>query len=114
MEKLVDIVHFLHVEIQDTFGPCGKLARSLLYLPSNQSWFYHLVISTDLSVMRFFLVPVVGESSESQESRQTLGSAGLSLHYANIISQIDNIVSISWLLKKKRVMLSYLQTSCCQ
>lgn len=59
MEKLVDIVHFLHVEIQDTFGPC------------------------------------VGESSESQESRQTLGSAGLSLHYANIISQIDNIVSRS-------------------
>ncbi|RLM78909.1 uncharacterized protein C2845_PM12G16290 [Panicum miliaceum] len=59
MEKLVDIVHFLHVEIQDTFGPCD------------------------------------GNSNESQESRQTLGSAGLSLHYANIISQIDNIVSRS-------------------
>ncbi|XP_066379344.1 protein PSK SIMULATOR 1-like isoform X2 [Miscanthus floridulus] len=59
MEKLVDIVQFLHVEIQDTFGPCD------------------------------------GESNESQESRQTLGSAGLSLHYANIISQIDNIVSRS-------------------
>ncbi|CAL4968854.1 unnamed protein product [Urochloa decumbens] len=59
MEKLVDIVHFLHVEIQDTFGPCD------------------------------------GEFNESQESRQTLGSAGLSLHYANIISQIDNIVSRS-------------------
>ncbi|CAN6251876.1 unnamed protein product [Urochloa humidicola] len=59
MEKLVDIVHFLHVEIQDTFGPCND------------------------------------ESNESQESRQTLGSAGLSLHYANIISQIDNIVSRS-------------------
>ncbi|CAO2039178.1 unnamed protein product [Urochloa humidicola] len=59
MEKLVDIVHFLHVEIQDTFGPCND------------------------------------ESNESQESPQTLGSAGLSLHYANIISQIDNIVSRS-------------------
>ncbi|RLN07782.1 uncharacterized protein C2845_PM11G07590 [Panicum miliaceum] len=59
MEKLVDIVHFLHVEIQDTFGPCD------------------------------------GNSNESQESRQTLGSAGLSLHYANIISQIDNIVPIT-------------------
>lgn len=59
MEKLVDIVQFLHVEIRDTFGPCD------------------------------------GESNESQESRQTLGSAGLSLHYANIISQIDNIVSRS-------------------
>ncbi|OEL18625.1 hypothetical protein BAE44_0020358 [Dichanthelium oligosanthes] len=59
MEKLVDIVHFLHVEIQDTFGPCD------------------------------------GKSNESQESHPTLGSAGLSLHYANIISQIDNIVSRS-------------------
>ncbi|WVZ75057.1 hypothetical protein U9M48_023150 [Paspalum notatum var. saurae] len=59
MEKLVNIVHFLHVEIQDNFGPCN------------------------------------GESNESQEGHQTLGSAGLSLHYANIISQIDNIVSRS-------------------
>ncbi|KAF8693396.1 hypothetical protein HU200_038789 [Digitaria exilis] len=59
MEKLVDIVHFLHVEIQDTFGPCD------------------------------------GEPNESKGSRQILGSAGLSLHYANIISQIDNIVSRS-------------------
>nr|CAB3450012.1 unnamed protein product [Digitaria exilis] len=59
MEKLVDIVHFLHVEIQDTFGPCD------------------------------------GEPNESKGSRQILGSAGLSLHYANIISQIDNIVPIT-------------------
>nr|CAB3446852.1 unnamed protein product [Digitaria exilis] len=59
MEKLVDIVHFLHVEIQDTFGPCD------------------------------------GEPNESKGSHQTLGSAGLSLHYANIISQIDNIVPIT-------------------
>ncbi|XP_062223112.1 protein PSK SIMULATOR 1-like [Phragmites australis] len=61
MEKLVDIVHFLHVEIQDAFGPYDG----------------HV------------------ESNEFSESRQTLGSAGLSLHYANIISQIDNIVSRS-------------------
>uniref|UniRef100_A0A0A9DRQ5 DUF668 domain-containing protein n=1 Tax=Arundo donax TaxID=35708 RepID=A0A0A9DRQ5_ARUDO len=61
MEKLVDIVHFLHVEIQDAFGLCDGVV----------------------------------ESNESSESHQTLGSAGLSLHYANIISQIDNIVSRS-------------------
>ncbi|XP_040376207.1 protein PSK SIMULATOR 1-like [Oryza brachyantha] len=61
MEKLVDIVHFLHVEIQESFG------------------------SYDIAA----------QSNESSESRQTLGSAGLSLHYANIISQIDNIVSRS-------------------
>uniref|UniRef100_A0A0D9VGZ1 DUF668 domain-containing protein n=1 Tax=Leersia perrieri TaxID=77586 RepID=A0A0D9VGZ1_9ORYZ len=59
MEKLVDIVHFLHVEIQESFGS------------------YAL------------------QSNEASESHQTLGSAGLSLHYANIIAQIDNIVSRS-------------------
>ena len=97
MEKLVDIVQFLHVEIQDTFGPCGKVARPL-YICHQTSHGYHLVITTNLSVLCSF-VPVDGESNESQESRQTLGSAGLSLHYANIISQIDNIVSVSCLLK---------------
>ncbi|XP_062219284.1 protein PSK SIMULATOR 1-like [Phragmites australis] len=61
MDKLVDIVHFLHVEIQDAFGPCDGVLKT----------------------------------NESSESHQTLGSAGLSLHYANIISQIDNIVSRS-------------------
>ncbi|KAL5207877.1 hypothetical protein ABZP36_032312 [Zizania latifolia] len=61
MEKLVDIVHFLHVEIQDAFG------------------FYDRAL----------------QSNESSESHQTLGSAALSLHYANIISQIDNMVSRS-------------------
>lgn len=61
MEKLVDIVHYLHVEIRDAFGSCDGA------------------------------VPLNGSS----ESHQTLGSAGLSLHYANIVSQIDNIVSRS-------------------
>uniref|UniRef100_A0A0E0K0Z6 DUF668 domain-containing protein n=1 Tax=Oryza punctata TaxID=4537 RepID=A0A0E0K0Z6_ORYPU len=61
MEKLVDIVHFLHVEIQESFG------------------------SYDGTL----------QLNQPSESHQTLGSAGLSLHYANIISQIDNIVSRS-------------------
>uniref|UniRef100_A0A0E0CLU2 DUF668 domain-containing protein n=1 Tax=Oryza meridionalis TaxID=40149 RepID=A0A0E0CLU2_9ORYZ len=61
MDKLVDIVHFLHVEIQESFGTYdGAL-----------------------------------QVNQPSESCQTLGSAGLSLHYANIISQIDNIVSRS-------------------
>ncbi|KAM0858178.1 hypothetical protein ACQ4PT_048010 [Festuca glaucescens] len=61
MEKLVEIVHCLYVEIQDAFGPCDGAVQL----------------------------------DGSSESHQTLGSAGLSLHYANIISQIDNIVSRS-------------------
>jgi hypothetical protein len=60
MEKLVDIVHFLHLEIHNTFGH-----------PDNE------------------------ESQEPTKRRNRLGPAGLALHYANIISQIDALVSRS-------------------
>uniref|UniRef100_A0A1D1YL52 Zinc finger protein Pegasus n=1 Tax=Anthurium amnicola TaxID=1678845 RepID=A0A1D1YL52_9ARAE len=61
MEKLVDIVHFLHLEIHEAFGNADGDK------------------------------PVTGSFS----SHQRLGSAGLALHYANIISQIDTLVSRS-------------------
>ncbi|KAK9095928.1 hypothetical protein Sjap_021425 [Stephania japonica] len=61
MEKLVDIVHFLHLEIHDAFG------------------------SADAEK------PVKGYP----KSHQKLGPAGLALHYANIIMQIDTLVSRS-------------------
>ncbi|KAF5203481.1 Duf668 family protein [Thalictrum thalictroides] len=61
MEKLVDIVQFIHLEIHDAFG------------------------SADIER------PVKG----SQNSHQRLGPAGLALHYANIITQIDTLVSRS-------------------
>ncbi|XP_047053979.1 protein PSK SIMULATOR 1-like [Lolium rigidum] len=60
MEKLVDIVHFLHLEIHNTFG-----------------W------------------PDSEESQEPTKRRNRLGPAGLALHYANIVSQIDALVSRS-------------------
>uniref|UniRef100_A0A0E0CAY7 DUF668 domain-containing protein n=1 Tax=Oryza meridionalis TaxID=40149 RepID=A0A0E0CAY7_9ORYZ len=60
MEKLIDIVHFLHLEIHNAFG------RS-----DNE------------------------ESQEPTKRRNRLGPAGLALHYANIISQIDTLVSRS-------------------
>ncbi|XP_031247138.1 uncharacterized protein LOC116104852 [Pistacia vera] len=59
MEKLVDIVHFLHLEIHEAFADGDK--------------------------------PVKGSPS----SQKKLGSAGLALHYANIITQIDTLVSRS-------------------
>ncbi|XP_058088946.1 protein PSK SIMULATOR 1 [Magnolia sinica] len=61
MEKLVDIVHFLHLEIHDAFGSADgdKPVKGSLY------------------------------------NHQRLGSAGLALHYANIINQIDTLVSRS-------------------
>ncbi|KAM0947356.1 hypothetical protein DsansV1_C08g0085351 [Dioscorea sansibarensis] len=58
MEKLVDIVHFLHLDIRDAFG----------------------VADGDK--------PVKGPFN----THQRLGSAGLALHYANIITQIDTLV----------------------
>ncbi|KAK4429387.1 protein PSK SIMULATOR 2 [Sesamum alatum] len=59
VEKLVDIVTFIHQEISDVFGNNG------LQLP--------------------------GKVSTNKPER--LGVAGLALHYANIITQIDNIAS---------------------
>uniref|UniRef100_A0A2N9JAS3 DUF668 domain-containing protein n=1 Tax=Fagus sylvatica TaxID=28930 RepID=A0A2N9JAS3_FAGSY len=61
MEKLVDIVHSLHLEIHEAFGSADDDK------------------------------PVKG----SQSNQKKLGSAGLALHYANIITQIDTIVSRS-------------------
>ncbi|CAN1731223.1 Protein PSK SIMULATOR 1 [Linum perenne] len=61
MEKLVDIVHFLHLEIHEAFGnaDCDRPVKS------------------------------------SANNHKKLGSAGLALHYANIITQIDTLVSRS-------------------
>ncbi|XP_010256310.1 PREDICTED: uncharacterized protein LOC104596728 isoform X2 [Nelumbo nucifera] len=61
MEKLVDIVHFLHLEIHEAFGSANSDK------------------------------PVKG----SLNNNQRLGPAGLALHYANIITQIDTLVSRS-------------------
>ncbi|PVH47243.1 hypothetical protein PAHAL_4G012800 [Panicum hallii] len=58
VEKLVDIVIFLHKQIRDSFNEAGT---------------------------NFF------DSEHTQNKR--LGSCGLALHYANIINQIENIVS---------------------
>nr|TKS09475.1 hypothetical protein D5086_0000092850 [Populus alba] len=61
MEKLVDIIHFLILEIGNAFG------------------------SGDDSV----------QNEESVSNNPRLGPAGLSLHYANVVMQIDNLVARS-------------------
>ncbi|XP_002963258.2 uncharacterized protein LOC9655198 [Selaginella moellendorffii] len=58
MEKLVDVVYFLHQRIHDVFGPADEDAK--VYV---------------------------------KEGICRLGPSGLALHYANIINQIDNLVS---------------------
>ncbi|XP_010271564.1 PREDICTED: uncharacterized protein LOC104607595 [Nelumbo nucifera] len=59
VEKLVDIVTFIHQEIVETFGNNGTAFVS----------------------------------KDPTYSSQRLGASGLALHYANIINQIDSIVS---------------------
>ncbi|KAL6873927.1 hypothetical protein ACP4OV_014009 [Aristida adscensionis] len=61
VEKLVDIVIFLHKQIRDAFNEA---------VPAETDFF----------------------NSEQAQSKR-LGSCGLALHYANIINQIENIVS---------------------
>ncbi|CAH8309287.1 unnamed protein product [Eruca vesicaria subsp. sativa] len=61
MEKLVDVVHFLHLEIHEAFGGADS----------------------DMP------------GSDPPINHKNLGSAGLALHYANIITQIDTLVSRS-------------------
>ncbi|RLN28858.1 uncharacterized protein C2845_PM05G37110 [Panicum miliaceum] len=60
MEKLVDIVQFLHLEVHNTFGRADS-----------------------------------EEPQEPVKHYNRLGPAGLALHYATIINQIDNLVSRS-------------------
>nr|XP_025881842.1 uncharacterized protein LOC4342075 isoform X3 [Oryza sativa Japonica Group] len=61
VEKLVDIVVFLHKQIRDSFSEAVSVGADLF------------------------------NSEQAQNKR--LGSCGLALHYANIINQIENIVS---------------------
>ncbi|XP_057550181.1 protein PSK SIMULATOR 1 [Amaranthus tricolor] len=65
MEKLVDVVLFLHMEIHSNFDNDGKNEDAIIGV----------------------------EAPVSQPQR--LGPAGLALHYANIILQIDGIVARS-------------------
>ncbi|KAL7246652.1 hypothetical protein ACSBR2_001702 [Camellia fascicularis] len=58
MEKLVDTVHFLHLEIHNAFGSADG-------------------------------------DKPVKNNNQKLGSAGLALHYANVITQIDTLVTRS-------------------
>ncbi|KAK9732943.1 hypothetical protein RND81_04G033200 [Saponaria officinalis] len=65
MEKLVDVILFLHTEIKTNFGTDGRLEDA------------------------------TEPDERTSHDHQRLGPAGLALHYANIILQIDGIVARS-------------------
>ncbi|XP_020231648.1 uncharacterized protein LOC109812163 isoform X3 [Cajanus cajan] len=74
MEKLVDIVHFLYLEIHEAFGSSD----------------------TDKQV------------KDSQGNHNKLGSAGLALHYANIITQIDTLLTVPQIKAEMEKILQWL------
>jgi len=86
VEKLVEIMHYLHFEINSTFGSSGIFMAQCLLL--NQS---NLLLADPCNAF----VDAFALSAESTASCQRLGPAGLALHYANIIIQIYSIVSRS-------------------
>ncbi|KAI7729149.1 hypothetical protein M8C21_028378, partial [Ambrosia artemisiifolia] len=59
VEKLVDIVTFIHQAISEAFEENGSM----------------------------------DDETVSQKKQETLGAAGLALHYANLVNQMDNIAS---------------------
>ena len=84
VEKLVEIVHYLHIEINSNFGSYGIFIAQCLFL--NQS---NLLPADPCNAF----VDEFALSAESTVSCQRLGPAGLALHYANIIIKIYSIVS---------------------
>ncbi|OEL25560.1 hypothetical protein BAE44_0013421 [Dichanthelium oligosanthes] len=84
VEKLVEIVHYLHIEINCAFGPSGtSMAQCLLLNQSN------LLPADPCNAF----IDGFALSAESPVCCQRLGPAGLALHYANIVIQIYSIVS---------------------
>lgn len=100
VEKLVDIVHYIHVEINNTFGSSGtSMAQCLLLNQSN-------IVPADPHNV---LLDGDALSTKSMVNCQRLGPAGLALHYANIIIQIYSIVSSFTLFMLSQLkILSYL------
>jgi len=104
MEKLVDVVHFLHLEIHEAFGGAGetrlldKAFSSYFSVQEDRGFSYFLVpkmkdVLTNHGHFTWYADPDK-PANDPPINHKKLGSAGLALHYANIITQIDTLVSI--------------------
>lgn len=112
MEKFVDVVHFLHLEIHDAFGTAGNFFSETICNSNIQ--IFELCLQLMISYFCFMLLTLLFANENKAKAnsylfvdvldpaevytvganrRTRLGPAGLALHYANIICQIDTLVS---------------------
>ncbi|KAF5803758.1 hypothetical protein HanRHA438_Chr06g0284321 [Helianthus annuus] len=86
VEKLVDVVTFIHQAIAETFDKYD--------LPEKEEQGNSYALAPESS----FSAAVLAKSDEKNDKKtditpERLGVSGLALHYANLITQIDNILA---------------------
>ncbi|CAI0382587.1 unnamed protein product [Linum tenue] len=92
MEKLVDIVTYLHQAILEAFGNTGMRAIQCGCSTCDSKVLIYEEL-TDYKLLNSLFYGSTGVTVvDKVDKLPTLGKAGLALHYANMITQIDNIV----------------------
>lgn len=87
----MDVVCYIRQTIVEVFGNNGN--DSFYFFSSDDDPFLHKTHGLKISKQTIGL-----KANEGKQGRERLGEAGLSLHYANLIQQIDSIVSFFHIL----------------